>query len=292
MSVLTPLPYTQWKPTLGPADASAALTALETGHVLFFPGLAFQLQPEEQAFLTPGVTDGQSKNVSWQAATKTLKGCSVPIGQHELLSRMMQRFYDYSLGLVQRVLPDYQGHLMPAKTSYRPVQIKGRASSYRQDDTRLHVDAFPSNPVQGKRILRVFSNINPNGEDRVWRAGEPFPQLAQRFAKQIPKPLPGSRALLNMLGITKSPRSLYDHFMLQLHHRMKADMQYQQTVDQETLRLPPNTTWMVFTDQVSHAAMSGQYVLEQSLYLPVEAMQDPARSPYRVIEAMSALNGM
>ena len=36
---------------------------------------------------------------------------------------------------------------------------------------------------------------------------------------------------------------------------------------------------MAFTDQVSHAAMAGQYQLEQTFLLPVEAMSDPERSP-------------
>jgi hypothetical protein len=43
---------------------------------------------------------------------------------------------------------------------------------------------------------------------------------------------------------------------------------------------------MAFTDQVSHAAMSGQYQLEQTFYLPVAAMIDESRSPLRVLERL------
>ena len=44
------------------------------------------------------------------------------------------------------------------------------------------------------------------------------------------------------------------------------------------------TTWVAFTDQVSHAAMAGQYQLEQTFLLPVDAMMDENRSPLRVLE--------
>jgi hypothetical protein len=42
----------------------------------------------------------------------------------------------------------------------------------------MHVDNFPSTPTRGKRILRVFTNVNPSGRARVWRMGEPFEQMA------------------------------------------------------------------------------------------------------------------
>ncbi|CAI2400933.1 Protein of uncharacterised function (DUF2843) [Serratia proteamaculans] len=54
-------------------------------------------------------------------------------------------------------------------------------SSWRKDDSRLHVDAFPSRPNLGEHILRIFTNINPHGEHHQWRIGESFPQLARRF---------------------------------------------------------------------------------------------------------------
>jgi hypothetical protein len=43
---------------------------------------------------------------------------------------------------------------------------------------------------------------------------------------------------------------------------------------------------MAFTDQVSHAAMAGQYQLEQTFLLPVDAMRAPEGSPLRVLERL------
>jgi hypothetical protein len=195
----------------------------------------------------------------------------------------LHRYSEYSQTLIRNILPAYYSHLILGRTSFRPVQISGRQSSYRKDDKRLHVDAFPSSPNQGKRILRVFCNINP-GEDRVWRVGESFENVAQRFAPAIPKPFPGSASILRLLKITKSRRTLYDHYMLNMHDRMKEDENYQRTACQQEIRFPPASSWIVQTDHVSHAAMKGQHVLEQTFYLPVHAMQNPNLSPLRVLE--------
>jgi Protein of unknown function (DUF2843). len=50
--------------------------------------------------------------------------------------------------------------------------------------------------------------------------------------------MPGSAWLLNLLHVTKSPRSEYDHLMLNLHDGMKADLDYQKTSPQETMPFP------------------------------------------------------
>src|SRR5207249_650859 len=89
--------------------------------------------------------------------------------------------------VIARTAPRYAPHLQTGKTSYRPRPAE-QAVSLRKDDRRLHVDAFPSQPAQGRRILRVFRNIHPAGAPRVWQVGEPFAAYAARF-------LPGVRSL-------------------------------------------------------------------------------------------------
>ena len=42
---------------------------------------------------------------------------------------------------------------------------------------------------------------------------------------------------------------------------------------------------MVFTDGVPHAAMSGQFALEQTFIIPVDALVSPATAPLRVLES-------
>jgi 3-deoxy-D-manno-oct-2-ulosonic acid (Kdo) hydroxylase len=140
--------------------------------------------------------------------------------------------------------------------------------------------------VRGQRILRVFANVNPEGRPRSWRIGEDFEAVGRRFAPRLRMPVPASALLLRAFGITKSRRSAYDAMMLQLHDLMKADSEYQKAAPQTAFDFPAGSTWMAFTDQVSHAAMSGQYQLEQTFLLPVEAMRSPEQSPLRILERL------
>jgi hypothetical protein len=262
-----------------------AIDSLEKGQILFFPHLGFSLSPNEQMFLSPDYADPHAKNISYHAKRHKLWGVQhLTDRQHNELKLMLDRFSNYALMLVQEMLPSYANHLIIARTSFRPVEIKNRITTYRKDDKRLHVDAFPSNPNQGKRIIRVFCNINPINQDRIWRIGEPFRNVANRFLSKIDKPIPGLANLLRFLKITQSNRTLYDHYMLHIHDLMKADEDYQKTAPQQTFGFPPQSTWIVQTDHVSHAAMQGQYVLEQTFYLPLKAMQDERQSPLRILE--------
>jgi hypothetical protein len=263
-----------------------ATTALEAGCVVYLPKLAFALTDKERGLLSPDLVQSGSKNISYRPDNHTVKGMPSDSPYEVDVVALMQRFVDFSTDLVNSLFPTYVDHYELAKTSLRPVEISGRASSYRKDDTRLHVDAFPSNPNNGKRILRVFSNINPNNQARHWRLGEPFEGVANRFLPKIAKPFPGKHRLLNTLGVTKRPRTDYDHYMLNMHNRMKADETYQKAVEQAEFYFPPNTTWIVFTDLVSHAAMGGQYVLEQTIDLPVAGMKHPEYAPLTVLEGM------
>jgi hypothetical protein len=277
----------QWNESFSAPTTQQAINSLENGHILFFPELAFSLTPEENYFLSPDHADPQAKNISYHAKEQKLWGVHRLTDDERLkLTSMLDRFARYATQFIKTLLPHYSQHLTIARTSFRPVQISGRKTSPRKDDKRLHIDAFPSAPNQGQRILRIFTNINPNGEDRVWRVGEPFERVAHRFLPEVQKPFPGKSALLRFLRITKSYRTLYDHYMLQMHDKMKADDVYQQQVNQQEIRFPANSSWIVQTDHVSHAAMQGQYVLEQTFYLPVHAMQDETLAPVRMLEKM------
>lgn len=276
----------QWNETYTSFAQEQAIYHLENGQILFFPQLAFVFKPEENFLLSPYYADPKTKNISFQSERNQLWGTQrLHDQEHQQLKALLLRYATYAKTLIQALLPRYSSHLISGRTSFRPIEIKDRKSSYRKDDKRLHVDAFPSAPNQGKRILRVFTNVNPHA-DRVWRVGEPFADVASQFLPAVPMSVVGTRRLLRLLRITKSYRSLYDHHMLHIHDNMKADDDYQQNAKQQTLRLPPGSSWIVQTDHVSHAAMSGQYVFEQTFYMPVEAMQDASCSPLRILEQM------
>ena len=261
-------------------------TVVESGHVLAFPRLAFALLDDERRFLDPCWADPKAKNVSVRWPAGELRGAVGEAADLHALRAMVVRFAEHSEALALRLFPHYRGQLRRGNTSFRPTDVTTRIRSWRQDDTRLHVDAFPSNPMQGTRLLRVFTNVNPNGEPRRWRVGEAFEAHARRYLDAIGRPVPGSAWLMAALGITKRRRTLYDHAMLRLHDRAKADVEFQRTSPQQRVDFAPGTTWVCYSDQVLHAAMGGQHMLEQTFLIDVEHLRDPATSPLRTLERL------
>lgn len=266
--------------------AESASHFLEAGKVLLLPRLGFELTESERVLLTSQCTDGKAKNISYDPATRNLRGSMLAGLARTTLAGMTERFYRQTRLLLETLAPLYAPHLQPGLTSYRPVEIAGRRTSKHKDDMRLHVDAFASRPNQGLRILRVFSNINPGGQPRVWEIGEPFNEFAARYAPHVERQLPGSAWLLDALRITKGRRSEYDHIMLHLHDRIKSDAAYQASAPRVRIEFPAGSTWIVFTDRVMHAALAGQHALEQTFYLPVSAMRNAQYAPLRVLEQL------
>src|SRR5439155_9937119 len=131
----------------------------------------------------------------------------------------------------------------------------------------LHVDAFPTRPTRGGRILRVFTNINPV-ESRRWLTGEPFHQLAPRFADKAGlrefaysansptgKVRQTAVKMLHSAGLPVADRSGYDRFMLHFHDWLKENNAYQQEERAKPVQeFPAGSTGLVCTDGVPHAA--------------------------------------
>lgn len=276
-----------WTDAAAVDDRLGLIKALESGKLLLLPRLPFRMEAAERHFLDPRWLARHAKNISYDPRTDAIKGAVGSPDERHALQRLLMRFHLQAVGLVHALLPDYTSSLHDARTSFRPRAVATRTTSWRKDDRRLHVDAFPSRPNHGERILRVFANVNPNGEPRFWRVGEPFEALAARFWPRLKWPWPGSATLMAMLRITKTRRSPYDHYMLQLHDHMKADLRYQHDAPQQTVGFPPGSVWLCFSDQTSHAAMSGVYMFEQTLRLPLSALVEPERSPLRVLERLA-----
>jgi len=268
-----------------PADVQeAAVRVIEGGGVVALPQASFGLRDDERRFLSPAWSDGRAKNVSLDG--EHLKGAQGSDRDLADLAAMVGRFARDAADLVGALFPRYAPWVKRARTSFRPQPAVGRDVSWRKDDSRLHIDAFPSRPNHGERILRVFCNVNPD-QARVWRVGESFETMARTLLPRIKAPLPGSAALLAALHVTKGVRSEYDHLMLHLHDAAKADMGYQRGCQQQTVAFAPGTTWLCFSDQVMHAAVSGQYMLEQTIHLPLSALYDAGRAPLAILERLT-----
>ena len=284
-SLAIELPVTAWEPTVDATLRRRAAEILEGGNVLMLPVLPFNLTTEERTYLRPDAVKEGTKTIKYETKDDRVWGMADPAGEAALRG-MLKRYADQAHALVLSLFPSYDKALKPGATSFRPVEAQGRQQSTRHDDTLLHVDAFPSRPSAGQRIMRVFTNIHPGDKPRVWRVGESFETVAKRFLPRIGAPLPGSAAFMNLVGLTKARRTPADHYMLKLHDAMKFDAAYQRDCPRREVEFRPGTTWMVFTDQVSHAAISGQHALEQTFTLDIAGMVHPETSPLRVLERL------
>jgi hypothetical protein len=287
MDALHPVAAAGWSGPFDPATQQDAVAALEGGRVLTLD-LPFAVDAAEQDLLRQAGSDGRSKNVSLDPATGAIKGTALEGEPARRLAAIMRRFSEQAAALLLGLAPGYRAGLVAARTSFRPAEIAGRdAASWRRDDRRLHVDAFPSRPTRGTRILRVFTNADFAGRGRRWQVGEPFEAYAARFLPGIRPPLPGQAALMHMAGLTHGRRTRYDHLMLKLHDAAKRDAGYQAHAPQQAVEFPPGTTWIVFTDLVPHAALSGRNAFEQTFHLDPASMADPARAPLRILERLT-----
>lgn len=268
------------------AASDTWIAALEAGKVLYFPRLAFKPSAAEQRFFSSAIRDPKSRNISLDAQGRLKGAVGDEVTQAELAS-MIGHFRTQAQSLIHSIVPRYSASLRLAPTSYRPMQVATRSQSWRADDRRMHVDAFPSRPNYGERILRVFTNVNPSGEPRVWRIGEPFEAVARRFLPRAKRYSAWQAKVLKALHITKSLRSEYDHLMLQLHDGMKSDLDYQRDAPQITMPFPSGCVWVCFSDQASHAVMSGQYMMEQTFHLPVAQQYDPDASPLAILTRLT-----
>jgi hypothetical protein len=259
---------------------------LETEGLIVLDDTTFALTEAEAGLLTPALGDGRAKNISL-APGETVRGTSAEGAEAAALAALMARFAAWAREVIVERAPSYAAALETGRTSFRPRAVDDDPVSPRKDDRRLHVDAFASRPTGGRRILRVFSNINPAGEDRVWRVGEPFEAHARRWLGKARRPWPGEAWARRALGLTRGTRTAYDGLMLALHDGAKLDPAYQAAAPRREIRFAPGATWIVYTDSTVHAAIAGRHALEQTFYLPLTAMAAPAASPARILERLT-----
>src|SRR4051794_2316325 len=144
MQALLTSDINHWQPEMAKDKAEALALALEQGQVLYLPQLSFAMEASEQQFFSPEWLSGKRKNISLEG--NEVRGAT---GSPELLAQMgsmIRRYAVQSSALINHLFPGYTRHLNQARTSFRPGKVEGPPPSWKKDDSRLHVDAFPSRP--------------------------------------------------------------------------------------------------------------------------------------------------
>ncbi len=267
---------------------------LECGDILYFPRIPFAFPIEDQKFLlgqkqTAGTLH---KNVSYRPAQDRLTGIDQRVGaERTRVHDVMKAFSQNAVSFLAAFFPSYAQSWKIDFASYRPLEEQGRDVSQRSRNDLIHVDNFPSRPSNGDRLLRVFANINPE-RPRVWVTSDSFEALARRYAREAG--LPERPGIIDRLrgvaidalasaGLPVVNRPPYDRFMLRFHHFLKENAEFQRLCHKDRWEFPPGSSWIVFTDTTSHACISGQYALEQTVIVRHESLVYPEKAPISVL---------
>jgi 3-deoxy-D-manno-oct-2-ulosonic acid (Kdo) hydroxylase len=277
---------------------------LEEGKILFFANTPFPISEAHRCFLlnVRQPNTAHHKNISYKPGRNRVQGFARGSAARDELLRVMESYSRSVADWLAHFLLPYAGHWQLDFASFRSIEEEGRDMPVHKRNDLLHVDAFPTRPSNGNRILRVFSNLNPT-QPRVWLTSDPFDVWAKEYGKPagLEKvaakgrshlyPI-GRRAfrLMRMAGIPVTDRSLYDEFMLSFHHYLKNSEQFQSGCRKSKWEFPPGSTWLVFTDMVPHAVLAGRFALEQTFLIARDWLLLPDRAPYRVLEKLSGVS--
>ncbi len=283
-----------------PRQAQVACAMLEAGEILYFPQSPIAIPAADLEFLLDQrqAGGGFHKNIAYRPGADRVTGSAK--GSSAADARLLEIMRNYSQLVVEflsRFLAPYDARWHLDYASFRPQPEESRHLALRKRNDLLHTDAFPTRPTHGDRILRFFNNINPTAP-REWITGGRFEDLARRYAgTEIPLPRPATRADRLRQSVGELPllhslfprwaRSPYDAFMMDFHNFLKENADYQQHGPKVERSFPPGSSWMVYTDALSHAVLRGQYALEQTFLVRHEAMVAPELSPLRILENMA-----
>jgi 3-deoxy-D-manno-oct-2-ulosonic acid (Kdo) hydroxylase len=299
MALITIAPAVALEP-VQESQARAWCERLEAGDILYLPQSPISFPLGDLSFLLGQQQSGSTlhKNIAYKPNLDSVSGLddASPASVAQLQA-IMRRYSQEVTRFLAGFLSPYQGRWQLDYASFRPQEEEGRDLPLRRRNDLLHTDAFPTRPTRGARILRFFNNIHPT-RTRDWVVSDPFPMLAPLYApEQISLPETGSsasralRSIANTAGlghaIPSLKRSPYDDFMMRFHNFLKENASFQAECRKEYLQFPPGSSWMVYTDMVPHAVLSGQYALEQTFLVEHQAMVAPEFSPLSVLQAMT-----
>lgn len=290
------LPEGWTHPELSTECARQYCELLESGRILFFREPPFELPAVDRELLVnrQWPESRLHKNVSYRPGDDTLRGVSGDPAAVERIHAIMRNYSASVLRFAAEFLAPYREKWIVDYASFRPLEEQGRDLPLHKRNDLLHVDAFPSRPTRGGRILRIFTNLNP-AKVRVWNTTGAFESLARHYAegaelRKFAKPSVWNRMVNGLgqaLGLARRDRTAYDAFMLHFHDYLKENSEFQTTFPKDRLEFPPLATWLVFTDGVAHAAMSGQFAMEQTLLIRPSALVAPQQAPYRILETIA-----
>lgn len=283
------------------SNAEVACRFLEKGGIIYFEETPFFISKSDREFLLSLKQNkaDHTKNIAYRPAQDRVTGLSKgKVEDTVRLHRIMADFHKQVYRFLENFLPPYSEGWKADFATFRAIEEHGRKMRLRARNDLLHVDSFATRPVYGDRILRTFLNVNPS-QKRVWQTTDTFEQLLKTFSNQISEPGPFKsnknknsliRALAQKMGFKLSGESSYDEWMMNFHNFLKENAEFQEKCRKDRWEFPANSSWIVFTDMVSHAVLSGRYALEQTFIVSQDSLVLPQKAPLNLLRKTYGLN--
>lgn len=277
-----------------PPDLQLSAHTLERHELQCLPECPFPLpQKDELAFLLAQEPIARgSKDISFDPVNGRMSGariydCQARIRIAEILGRFSHGVRSWLLASI----PEYAAGLVSDRVSLRSREEATRLTRLRARNDLLHIDHFPTRPSFGRRILRVYANIDPV-DAHVWSVSERFPELLARFVarnripvRTIEQWISPAHSMLGLLTGRKVNRSAYDALMLRLHDLLKEDQGFQMKAARKVHTFQPGAAWALFADGLAHAQLRGRFALEHSFFIYSNCLVNPECSPLVLLEA-------
>ena len=291
----------------GPHDLS---DALENGKIVCFPECPIDLpSAQDLEFLRQEMPNHlSSKNISFHPEADKIIGIK---GEREIVERAQAILKAQNVRVqefLKRVIPLLTRDWLVGTASFRPLQEKGRDLPAHASNELVHVDAGAYGATHGDGIIRFFVNVNPV-EDRVWVTKGAFQELYRRYGGEagiLPEKAANGGAMeegaLDRLRTSVShglsalvpsakflDSSPYDRAMRRFHNYMKDTPAFQSTTEgHREFRFKPFWAWMVFTDRVSHACLSGQHAFADTFVVRLGSCRLPEKAPINILKSTPA----
>jgi hypothetical protein len=284
------------------SNAEVACRFLEKGGVIYFEETPFFISKADREFLLSIKQNSAdyTKNIAYRPAQDRVTGLSKSKPEDTArLHQIMSDFHKQAYRFLENFLRPYAEGWKADFATFRPIEEKGRKMRVRARNDLLHVDSFATRPIYGNRILRTFLNVNPT-EKRIWHTADTFEQLLKTFSNQVAAPAPFKpstgknsvvKAMAQKLGFKLSGDSGYDEWMLNFHNFLKENAEFQANCRKDRWEFPANSSWIVFTDMVSHAVLSGQYALEQTFIVSQDNLVLPQKAPINLLRKTYSITG-
>jgi len=284
--------------------------SLERGSIVYFPQspIALPAADDLEFFRQELPRRLKLKNISYHPEEGRTRGLEADDAEMlERVNRVLKNISDAIAGFLAKTAPRLTGNWTVGTCSFRPMQERGRNLSAHASNELVHVDAGAYGATNGDRILRFFINVNPL-EDRVWVTKGAFPELFAEHGERArlgyrnagagyleKGPLDHLRSGLIDLAALGIPvlkvldSSPYDRAMRKFHNYMKDTPEFQQDMsNHQEFRFPPFSAWMVFTDTVSHACLSGQFAFIHTCIVRLESCRRPEIAPINLLRQAAA----